>query len=103
MFKALLLSLALTGSTQWQGRTEPLMGFVCPSAHSAERVASIGVGYVLMSTLERSNCIFLAFNGTVQSESVDFGIGDHIFSFLMVDVEGHTVYLLNDKGEGFVA
>lgn len=102
--KHLILALALLvgGEPNWHERTEPLVGFVCPSAHSAERVASIGVGYALRSTLESANCVFMAFNGTRVGESADFNIGDTIFSFSTVRVDGGTVYLLNNKGQGYI-
>ena len=103
--KALFLSLALlTGDTSWPEKgTEMFVGLTCASLREAEIIAATPLRYNLANTVEeRTHCIILAFNGRRVGESADFNIGDHIFSFLMVEADGHTFYVLQDKGEGWV-
>lgn len=102
--KHLLLALALlSGDTQWQGKTEQFAGITCPTAQDAERIANVQQAYNLASTVEMTHCLFVAFNGRRIGESEDFSIGGTLYSFLVIDYEGYTVYVLQEKGQGWTA
>lgn len=103
--KHLVLALALaTGGPAWrENTTERLSGFVCPTESAVERVSSVQIGYSLLSTLESANCLFMVFEGTRVSESPVFGVGNTLYAFSTINVEGHRVYLLEERGDGFLA
>ena len=103
MFKALILSLFLTGSVPWEERTELFAGITCPSSSDAERIANTYQTYNLASNLSETRCLFVAFQGTKLGETDVFGIGNTLYRFEIVDYEGYTVYVLENLGEGYVA
>lgn len=103
--KALLLALALFGDTPWQENgTEMYAGLTCATRREAEVIASNPLRYTFADTVsQRTRCLFMAFNGRKVGETDAFNIGDHIFSFQLIEAEGYTFYVLEDEGEGWVA
>lgn len=101
--KAILLALALQGSTAWDANQEIFAGITCPTRASAERVANIHQTYMVGDTLETSRCLFVVFQGTRLAETNDFSIGGTLYNFTVVNYEGYTVYVLNNNGPGYVA
>lgn len=101
--KAILLSLLLQGSTLWHEKLETFAAITCPTRADVERVENIQQTYMLASTLERTRCLFVAFQGRRLGELEDFSIGGTLYSFSIVETEGYTVYVLNIKGDGWVA
>lgn len=104
MFRALTLSLALSGSAAWQERTEQFAGLTCPTLQDVAVIESIQQNYLLGDWIvRRTHCLFVTFDGVRRGETADFSIGGTLYNFLIVEAEGHTVYVLNSKGEEFVA
>lgn len=101
--KALLLSLLLGGSSAWQESQEQFTGHVCPTVEAANRVATIGVGYALRSTLQAANCQFMVLEGRRLAESDVFGIGGTLYTFITIESDDHTLYLLQEEGDGYIA
>lgn len=88
--------------------TQPLptfSGIVCPTRADAEQVARVSARYDAVPNMERrTHCtVIIDFHGREVGETRDFNIGNHIYSFRIINVDGYDVYLLNDKGEGWVA
>lgn len=101
--KHLLVALALFGDTAWDARQETFTAITCPTWNDAQSIAAVQQAYSLASTLSRTRCLFVSFNGTRISESDDFSIGGTLYSFTTVEYEGHLVYVLNQKEEGWTA
>ena len=104
MIRAALLSLALTGSVAWEERQESFASITCPTLQDAQIVANVSLAYNFAETVSRrTHCLSVVFQGHRTGETADFNIGNHIFSFLIVESEGYQLYVLQDKGEGFLA
>jgi len=103
--KTFLLTVLFAWSTPvWDATTEPLAGVVCATLEEASVIASVQVGYSLQSTIEnRTNCLFMAFEGERVAESDVFGIGNQLYTFVTIEVDGGRVYLLEEVGEGYLA
>lgn len=101
--KALLLALALQGSAPWQNETQIYASLVCPTAHDANAIASVAQSYSFASTVERTHCLFMAFQGEWVRDTQPFGIGNTLYVFQVVRVEGYEVYVLKEIGEGYIS
>lgn len=99
-----VLVLTLLGNVLWQEKTEQFAGITCLTAQDVATISRVGPSYSLASTIERqTRCRFVVFDGVRVGETDDFSIGGTLYSFIEVDYEGLTVYVLNEKGEGWAA
>lgn len=102
--KYILFAMFLLGSDVAWEKQEVFGGLTCPTLRDANVVASIPVRYMFADTvLQQTRCTPLVFNGRRIRELDDFSIGGTLFSFTEVEVEGWRLYVLNEKGEGWVA
>lgn len=102
--KPLVLSIALlAGGDSWPEKgIETFAGLTCATRQEADTIAASPIRYNFSATVERTRCTVLAFPGRLVGETGDFNIGNHLFTFRIVEVDGQTLYVLTDKGEGWV-
>lgn len=102
--KHLVIALALlTGEAKWVERTDEWIGMFCPTLEDAERIANTYHQYTFSGTVARTRCQLEVLNGQQTGETDAFSIGGTLYTFLIIDVDGYEVYLLNEIGDGYTA
>lgn len=102
--KHLIVALTLlVGDVPCPDATEQFAGITCPRLEDAQLISTAQQSYMLPALMRRTNCVFVAFEGMRTGELPDFSVAGTMYSFIITDYEGYTMYVLQEKGEGWTA